>query len=68
MSWHELKLTLYIVLALSGAGMVATSFFIPNAARLPDAIGALVLLCTGVGMLFFGLTTYLIRDESDVWD
>jgi polyferredoxin len=68
MSWHELKLTLYVVLALSGAGMVVTSFCIPNPTRIPDAIGALVLLCTGVAMLFFSLTTYFIRDEADVWD
>jgi hypothetical protein len=67
MSYHDLKATLFITLPIFGCLLMFLGW---NAAAKPDAVSllsSLVLMAGGAGLVLFGLVTFLLKDDPDVW-
>lgn len=72
LSYHELKELIYIGETALGAVFIAASMYqlhISAAAMNPisHVLTALILLVVGVGCVFFGVETYLLREDPDIW-
>lgn len=71
-SYHELKKVLYLVQSLVGIVLIVYSaiLFSTSAEHVEPIcylIPAGVLAVVGVFCLFFGVETYLLRDDPDIW-
>jgi len=71
-STHDLKEALYIVQTILGFLCVGLALFmLQSSGGLIDSIcsiiSGLILLCVGIFALFFGLETFLLRDDADIW-
>jgi hypothetical protein len=67
MSYHDLKATIYIMLPGFGCLLVALGLY--NSAK-SDAISlltSLLMIAGGAGLILFGLVTFLLKDDPDVW-
>lgn len=72
LSYHELKELIYIGEAALGVVFIGASMYqlhISAAAMNPIShiATALILLVVGVGCVFFGVETYLLREDPDIW-
>lgn len=71
-SYRDLKTILYCLGTICGVAMLLLSchlFRIADAAPDPASylISAMVLLVVGLITILFGLDTFLLRDDPDIW-
>jgi len=68
---HDLKEALYIVQTILGFLCVGLALFVLQSCGQTDSISSiisgLILLFVGIFAIFFGLETYLLRDDADIW-
>lgn len=71
-SYHDLKMALYCSMTVLGAVLIAFAAYIfrrgqadldPFAYTLP----AIILAIVGFFCLLFGVETFILRDDSDIW-
>lgn len=72
LSYHELKKFIYIGLTALGVLFLVFSWHCFNVARagsgdFSEGLTALILLVVGSGCLLFGIETYLLQDDPDIW-
>jgi hypothetical protein len=72
LSYQDIKGTLYVVLTLVGLGFLPSAFYcfsLMSASVDPVTylIPGVILLFVGSVSTFFGLETYLLRDDPDIW-
>lgn len=72
LSYHDIKEAVYIWMTLLGAFFVILACIIFQSAHgLAAPVGflltAAVLFLAGLLCIFFGLVTFLIRDDPEVW-
>ena len=70
--YQDLKVAIYILQTLLGFVLLSASvtLFSTTAAAVDPLcyiIPAIVLTVVGVGCVFFGVETYLLRDDPDIW-
>lgn len=66
-TWLEMKRTLYAVLTACGIALMVMAYFLSRSAWFPETVTALILFITGTALLFFGLVTYMCRDDWEIW-
>lgn len=68
-SYFEMKEAVYIMMALLGLVLLAIAFipFGTGVTPITQQCTSLFLLFAGSLCLFFSLTTFIIRDDPDVW-
>ncbi len=68
---HDLKEFLYVVQTILGFLCVGMALLLLQSCGQPDSISSivsgLILLLVGIFALFFGLETFLLRDDADIW-
>lgn len=72
LSYHELKKLIYVgETALGVVFIVASIYQLQISAVAMNPIShvatALILLVVGIGCVFFGVETYLLREDPDIW-
>ncbi len=72
-SYFELKEAVYVMIPALGAILLFISFFSLNfasntVAPVSDLVSGIVLAIAGIACMLFGLTTWIIRDDPQVWD
>ena len=72
LSYTDLKKILYVMGAVCGLVMIVFSVYLLGIARAAaDPLGyyipALILFVVGIGCVFFGVETYILRNEPDIW-
>lgn len=67
MRWAEMKLTVYSTMTLFSIVLLLLAFRLSHEARMPEAITSIVLFAVGCGLLMFGILTYVLREDPDVW-
>lgn len=67
MAWTELKFILYIWMTAFSAVLLVLCFNLSRSTSLPDTISAVTLLVTGCILLIFGVLTYVLREDPDIW-
>ncbi len=71
-SYLELKQAVYVMMSVFGGFLILMAFHSVSASAaaqepFTEVMTALVLIIAGTLFLFFGLTTYFIKDDPDVW-
>jgi hypothetical protein len=71
-SMHDLKEAMYIVQTMFGFILLALGIHTLQMGKSSGdfataLITGVVLAIVGVGCLFFGLETYILKDEEDIW-
>ena len=71
-SFRDMKKALYILQTVMGVLLIALSLFLlGNCAHATEPVcyivPAVVLMVVGVGCVFFGCETLLLRDDPDIW-
>lgn len=71
-NYKEMKLAVYCLETAIGALMIVAAFVFFDQANsaiepITYAAPALVLLAVGIFCLLFGIETYCLRDDPDVW-
>jgi uncharacterized membrane protein len=71
-SYHEIKKVLYIFQSLLGVILFIIGLYSFQQTTISDnpishVVTGIVLLVVGFILVFFGVETYLIRDDQDVW-
>jgi hypothetical protein len=69
---HDLKEAMYIVQTVLGFLCLGLALFLlQSGGSLIDSIcsimSGLILMVVGIFAIFFGLETYLLRDDPDIW-
>lgn len=69
---HDLKEALYIAQTILGFLCVGLALFVLQSSAgqidsICSIISGLILLVVGIFAIFFGLETYLLRDDADIW-
>ncbi len=72
LTYHELKELLYIGLSLIGGLLTILSFYqfhLASSASDPfvNILTAMILAIVGSVCIFFGIETYILRDDPDIW-
>jgi len=70
--YYELKELIYAGQTVLGIILVLVSFYqlylsASASAPLLNLLTALILAVVGGGCIFFGIETYLLRDDPDIW-
>ena len=71
-SYQDIKGTLYAVQTLVGLLLLTAALYLfhlmPTSFEpISYAIPGVILLVVGGGCTFFGIETYLLRDDPDIW-
>lgn len=71
-SYRNLKEALYVMHVLLGVSLIIAAVVLFNttaSATEPICyiLPGIVLVIVGVGCVFFGVETYLLRDDPDIW-
>lgn len=66
-SYRKLKKLIYCLEAILGVLFLVLSNALFQEATLPSLIAGCVLFCTGCICCVFGITTFRLRDDPDVW-
>lgn len=71
-SMHDLKEAMYIVQTMFGFILLALGIYVLQTSRSSEdfatsLIMGSILAVVGVGTLFFGLETYILKDDEDIW-
>lgn len=67
MSYIDLKAAVYVLLTICGLGLLAGSFILARSEDAVNQLTSLVMLISGSGITFFGVLTYMLKDDPDVW-
>jgi hypothetical protein len=70
-SYHDYKEALYVLQTLFGFLFVFMAFLLnttaPAGLEVFHIVPAIILVIVGIGCIFFGVETYLLRDDPDIW-
>jgi len=71
-SYRNLKEALYVMHVLLGVSLIIAAVVLFNTTASATepicyTLPAIVLVIVGVGCVFFGVETYLLRDDPDIW-
>jgi predicted phage tail protein len=71
-SYHEMKEALYILQSVLGVLLIIISITLFNTGGgvlhpICNVVPAVVLMVIGSSCVFFGVETYLLRDDPDIW-
>ncbi|CAN5568581.1 hypothetical protein BH10CYA1_BH10CYA1_60500 [soil metagenome] len=69
---HDLKEGLYIAQTFFGFLLVGLAIYLLQSScgdleQITSSIAGVILLCVGIFMIFFGLETYILKDDADIW-
>lgn len=69
---HDLKEALYIVQTILGFLAIGLSLIVLQSCGnqtepICSIISGVILFAVGVFAIFFGLETYLLKDDADIW-
>lgn len=72
LSYQDIKGTLYVVLTAVGVLFLLAAFYFfqlmpASVDPLTYGIPGVILLVVGGASTFFGIETYLLRDDPDIW-
>lgn len=72
LSIHDLKEAMYIAQTMFGFMLLAIGvYMLQSSGTATDfatsLITGVILSIVGIGSLFFGLETYILKDEEDIW-
>ncbi len=71
-SIHELKKALFVLQILIGIFLIGVSIYLFQSADLEaepisQLLTGIILLVVGICSTFFGVETYLLRDDPEIW-
>jgi uncharacterized membrane protein len=71
-SYHDIKKALYLIMTMVGLFFIGLSVYLFNTcgAEMEPAsyiLTAMVTFVVGIICVLFGVDTYLLRDEPDIW-
>ena len=71
-TYRDLKWALYIMQVLLGGSLIIASAVLFNTTALATEpicyiVPGAIMMIVGISCLFFGVETYLLRDDPDIW-
>jgi uncharacterized membrane-anchored protein YitT (DUF2179 family) len=71
-SYRHLKEAVYVMQVLLGVSLITASVFLFNNTSLATEpicyiVPGTILMIVGLSCVFFGVETYLLRDDPDIW-
>lgn len=71
-SYQDVKKALYLVQTLLGINLIIVSTYLlttTNAAihQICQIVPAVISMIAGIACVFFGIETYMLRDDPDIW-
>lgn len=71
-TYRDLKGTLYLLETLLGVVLIGAAIVFINATPLAShplwyVFPGAILLMVGIACVFFGIETYFLRDDPDIW-
>lgn len=68
-SYHELKRLIFVLETLLGMFLTAIAWWLlsPPGTPIVSAVVGIIIGITGLAGVLFGVTTFIIRNDPDVW-
>ena len=70
--YKSLKQAVYVMLVLLGFTLIITGVVLFNTTSFATEpisyiLPGMILIVVGIGCVFFGIETYFLRDDPDIW-
>lgn len=72
-NYHTLKSAIYVSLSLFGTSLLFIAWYLKKLAPYSsdpafDTVPAIILTLVGMTCIFFGVQTFFLRDDPDIWE
>jgi hypothetical membrane protein len=67
MRLRELKASIYLFLTICGIALIFCGVHFSNGRTITDLLQSLTFFASGIGLVLFGIATYALRYDRDIW-